>query len=125
MTDEHTQNLFILLDHLGELDPDDLLDHFTEENTTVLKAAAELLKEDMVLDRYLSEKMFVQIVSELVALKAMWSEKLETTLHNADEAFENDEKVRAMWILDGFIRFCPSPYYREIAEEMLDGYGEE
>ena len=125
MTDEHTQNLFILLDHLGELDPDDLLDHFTEENTTVLKAAAELLKEDMVLDRYLSEKVFVQVFGELVALKAMWSEKLETTLHNADEAFENGEKVRAIWILDGFIRFCPSPYYREIAQELLDEYGEE
>ena len=125
MTDDRTHNLFILLDHLGELDPDDLLDHFTEENTTVLKAAAELLKEDMVLDRYLSEKVFVQVVGELVALKTMWSEKLETTLHNADEAFENDEKVRAIWILDGFIRFCPSPYYREIAQELLDEYGEE
>ena len=76
-------------------------------------------------ERYLSENRFVEIVTELVDLKKIWSSKLDETLSNASEAFERDEKVQALWILDGFVRFCPSPYYRDIAERVLEGYGED
>jgi hypothetical protein len=30
-----------------------------------------------------------------------------------------------MWILNGFIRFCPSPYYRDIAIEVMGEYEEQ
>jgi hypothetical protein len=125
MTSDRTQNIFELLDLLGELGPDDLMEHFTEENMDTLKLVAPLLKEGMELERYLSEKRFVEIVNELCDLKKIWSVKLDETLSNAGEAYDRDEKVQAMWILEGFIRFCPSPYYSDIAERVLEGYGED
>ena len=33
--------------------------------------------------------------------------------------------VQALWMLNGFIRFCPSPYYREIAAEVMEEYEEQ
>jgi hypothetical protein len=125
MTSDRTQNIFELLDLLGELGPDDLLEHFTEENMDTLKLVAPLLKEGMELERYLSEKKFVEIVNELNDIRKIWSSKLDETLGNASEAFEKDEKVQALWILEGFIRFCPSPYYSDIAERVLEGYEED
>jgi hypothetical protein len=125
MTFDHPKIIFDLLDRLGNLDPEELVGHFTEENVNTLKMSAPLLKEGMELERYLSEKRFVEIVNELCDLKKIWSVKLDETLSNAGEAYDRDEKVQAMWILEGFIRFCPSPYYSDIAERVLEGYGED
>jgi hypothetical protein len=125
MTSDHPKIIFDLLYHLGNLDPEELLGHFTEENVNTLKMSAPLLKEGMELERYLSEKRFVEVVNELNELRKIWSSKLDETLGNASEAFERDDKVQALWILDGFIRFCPSPYYRDIAERVLEGYSED
>ncbi len=122
--DDRSHHLFELLERLGQLEGEELLGHFTEENVNALKATAGLLKEELELDRYLSEKRFVQIVGELYELKRMWSGKLKETLVNAGEAFERGEMVQAMWILDGFIRFCSSHYYRSIAEKVMERYGE-
>jgi hypothetical protein len=121
---DRTHNIFELLDHLGELEPDELLEHFTEDNVSILKAAATMLKEGAELERYLSEKRFIEVVRELGELKKIWSAKLDQTLANASDAFNKDEKVRAIWILEGFTRFCPSPYYRDVAERVLEEYRE-
>ncbi len=123
-SDDRLHHLFELLDRLGELGGEELLGHFTEENVNALKTAAGLLKDGLELDRYLSETKFVQIVGELCELKRMWSGKLKETLENAGEAFERGEMVQAMWILDGFIRFCASPFYRSIAERVMERYEE-
>ena len=123
--DDRSHHLFELLERLGQLEGEELLGHFTEENVNALKATAGLLKEELELDRYLSETKFVQMVGELCELKRMWSGKLKETLENAGEVFERGEMVQAMWILNGFIRFCPAPHYRGIAERVLERYSED
>ncbi|MDT8396268.1 MAG: hypothetical protein RRA32_07485 [bacterium] len=122
--DERTRHLFDLLDRLGELGAEELLGYFTEENVNALTSITGLLKDRLEVDRYLTRKLFVQIVGELYDLKWMWSRKLGETLNNAGDAYVKGEKVQAMWILDGFIRFCSSPHYRSIAEKVLERYGE-
>jgi len=125
LTDEKIMELFKLLDHLGELEPEELLGQFTSENILALRLVSGVLKEGMDLDRMLSEKRFINVVQELFETKRIWSERLDETLIIATQEFDQGNRVQALWILNGFIRFCPSPYYRDIAEDVLGEYEEQ
>jgi hypothetical protein len=39
---------------------------------------------------------------------------------HVEQTIEKGGKDQAIWLLKGFIRFCPAPYYRRIAKKMLD-----
>ena len=125
LPDEKTAELFELLDNLGELESEELLAHFTSDNIEAIKHLSWVLKERMNLERVLSEKRFVRVVQELYEMKMIWSERLEMTLASAASELEQENRVQALWILNGFIRFCPSPYFREIAEEVMQEYEEQ
>ena len=113
---------FQLLDQLGAMEEKELLRHFTAENIEAMRFLSEMLKEDMELERVLSEKRFVNIVQELFETKGIWLEKLNETRVNAAQEHDQGNCVQALWILNGFIRFCPSPYYREMAEKVMEEY---
>ena len=122
LPEEKIAELFEFLDRLGQLEPDELLAQFTSGNIEALRLASGLLKEGMDLERILSEKRFINVVKELFETRKIWSERFMETLARA--TWENDQGNRnqTLWILDGFIRFCPSPYYRELAEEVMREY---
>jgi hypothetical protein len=113
-----------LLDYLGELPEEELLAHFTSENIEALRLLADIFKEGMELERVLSEKRFVTSVRELHETKRIWSRRLEETLENAAREYDLGNCIQALWILNGFIRFCPSPHFRELAGEVLAEYEE-
>ena len=73
----------------------------------------------------LSEKRFANVIMELCETKKIWSERLSETLGTAASKFDEGNRVQALWILNGFIRFCPSPYYRELVEEVVGEYDEQ
>jgi hypothetical protein len=125
LSDEKIAELFKVLDRLGELGEEELLVHFTSEKIEALRLVSGVLKEGMDLERMLSEKRFVYIVKELFETKRVWSVRLDETLTNAGQELDQGNRVQALWILNGFIRFCTSPYYREIAEEVLKKYENE
>ena len=125
LTDEKIVELFQLLDRLGKLEAEELLGHFTSENIEALRLVSGALKEGMGLERMLSEKRFVLVIKELFETKNIWSERLDETMSSASREFDQGNRVQALWILNGFIRFCPSPYYREIAAEVMEEYEEQ
>ncbi|UCF88107.1 MAG: hypothetical protein JSV70_06705 [bacterium] len=110
------------LDRLGRMEAAKLSGQFTDENINAMRLLSSLLKEDMDLEQVLSEKRFISVVGELFETRKMWSERLEETLKNAYREFEMGNRVQALWILNGFIRFCPSPYYRDRAGEVMEEY---
>jgi hypothetical protein len=122
LPDEKIVELIKLLDRLGALEIEELLGQFTSENIEALRLISEVLKERMEFERMLSEKRFVKVVQELYETKKIWAEKLNETLTSAAHEFHQGNSVQALWILNGFIRFCPSPYYREFAEEVMNEY---
>ncbi len=117
--------LFSILDSLGQLEAAELLGHFTSENIEAMRLISGLLKEDHDLERMWSEKRFVQVVQELFEMRKIWSDKLGETLTNAAREFDLGNRVQAIWILNGFIRFCTSPYYCDIAGEVIGKYEEQ
>lgn len=122
LSDTKTVELLKILDRLGELDAEELLSQFTSDNIEALRLISVILKEGMDVERMLSEKRFVKVVQELFETKRIWSDRLNVTLGSAAQEFEQGNRVQALWILNGFIRFCPSPYYREMAEEVMEQY---
>ena len=122
LSDTKTVELLKILDRLGELDDEELLSQFTSDNIEALRLISVILKEGMDVERMLSEKRFVKVVQELFETKRIWSDRLNVTLGSAAQEFEQGNRVQALWILNGFIRFCPSPYYREMAEEVMEQY---
>jgi hypothetical protein len=94
LPDAKIAELFNLLDHLADLEVEELLGHFTTDN----------------------------VVQELHEMKKIWSDRLDKTLTSAAREFDQGNRVQALWILNGFIRFCPSPYYRDIAEGVTGKY---
>ena len=125
LSDTKTLELLKILDRLGELDDEELLSQFTSDNIEALRLISVILKEGMDVERMLSEKRFVKVVQELFETKRIWSDRLNVTLGSAAQEFEQGNRVQALWILNGFIRFCPSPYYREMAEEVMGEYEEQ
>ena len=125
LPDDKIVELFKFLDNLGELEIEDLLGQFTSENIETLRLVSGVLREGMNLERVLSEKRFVNVVQELYEMKKIWSERLGETLASAAQESKNDNHVQALWILNGFVRFCPSPYYRDIAEGVMREYEEQ
>ena len=122
LSDTKTLELLKILDRLGELDDEELLSQFTSDNIEALRLISVILKEGMDVERMLSEKRFVKVVQELFETKRIWSDRLNVTLGSAAQEFEQGNRVQALWILNGFIRFCPSPYYRGMAEEVMEEY---
>ncbi len=114
-----------LLDYLGELHEEELLAHFTSENIEALRLLADIFKDGVEIERVLSEKRFISVIRELHETRRIWSGRLEETLASALLEFERGNNIQALWILNGFIRFCPSPYYREIAEAVMGEYEQE
>ena len=125
LPDEKIVELFKLLDRLGELEAEELMGHFTSENIEALRLVSGVLKEGMDLERMMSEKRFVRVVHELFEMKRIWAGKLGETLTGGAQEFDQGNRVQAMWILNGFIQFCPSPYYRDIAVEVMEEYEEQ
>jgi len=124
LPDEKTAELFQILDSLGELESEELLIHFTSDNIEAIRLVSRVLKEGMDLERMVSENRFVKVVHELYETRKIWAERLEVTLTSAASEVDQGSRVQALWILNGFIRFCPSPYFREIAEEVMGEYEE-
>jgi hypothetical protein len=79
----------------------------------------------MDLERMLSEKRFVSIVRELYHTRKIWSDRLDETIASASHELGQGNRIQALWMLNGFIRFCPSPYYRELAESVVEEYEKE
>ncbi len=125
LPDTKVVELFNLLDHLGEFEAEELLGHFTGENIEALRLISGLLREGVDIERMLSEKQFIKLVRELSEVRSIWSERLEEILTNASREFHQGNRVQALWVLNGFIRFCPSPYYRDIAVERMWEYEEQ
>jgi hypothetical protein len=107
------------------MEDEDLLMHFTSDNIYALRELSELLREDIELERAVSEKRFVSVVRDLSETRRIWSERLDETLASAAEEFDRGNSVQALWILNGYIRFCPSPYYKEMAEGVMGNYEKE
>ena len=124
LPDKKIAELFGLLDRLGELESEELLGHFTSDNIDAIRLVSWVLKEGMELERVLSENRFVKVVQELYETREIWTDRLKVTLTNASSEFDQGNRVQALWTLNGFIRFCPSPYFREIAEEVMEEYEE-
>jgi len=122
LSEEKIAELLTLLDSLGQLENQELLMHFTSENIETLRLIAALFKEDMEIERVLSENRFVNVVLELFETRRLWAGKLYETLENASREFERGNTVQALWILNGFTRFCPSPYFRDKAQEVMEEY---
>ena len=122
LPDEKIVELFKFLDRLGELEAEELMGHFTSENIEALRLLSGVLKEGMDLERMMSEKRFVRVVHELFEMKRIWAGRLGETLTGASQEFDQGNCIQAMWILNGFIRFCPSPYYRDIVVEVMEEY---
>lgn len=122
LPDEKIVEFLKILDRLGELDDVELLSQFTSDNIEALRLISVFLKEGMDVERMLSEKRFVKVVQELFETKRIWSDRLNVTLGRAAQEFEQGNRVQALWVLNGFIRFCPSPYYREMAQEVMGEY---
>ena len=125
LPDSKIEVLFKLLDRLGELEAKELVSYFTSENIEALRLVSGALKEEMNLERMLSEKRFVNVVHELFETRRIWAERLGETITNASREYDQGNRIQALWILNGFIRFCPSPYYRERAEEVVEEYEEQ
>lgn len=118
-SEEKKLELIDLVDRLAELGQDDLQDHFTTENIQSLRKAAELIKGNMTIETAVSTRRFVQVVLELSEAKGIWSGKWDQTLQQIGELIGEGEGKQALMVLRGFIRFCPSPYYRGEAEAVL------
>ncbi|MDF1526511.1 MAG: hypothetical protein RRA15_04635 [bacterium] len=122
LSDEKIAELFGLLDRLGQFETEELLGHFTSDNIEAIRQVSWVLKEGMNFERVLSENRFVKVVQELYETKLIWAERLEVTLITAASEMDQGNRGQALWILSGFIRFCPSPYFREIAEDVMGEY---
>lgn len=114
--------LLLWLDQLSALNDDELLGYFTSERIKSLRFLSGVLKEGMEFETILSEKRFLSVIRELSETRKIWSGRLEETLSSAAEEFDRGNSVQALWILNGFIRFCPSPYYRSLAEGVMGEY---
>ncbi|UCG38794.1 MAG: hypothetical protein JSV00_00735 [bacterium] len=125
LSDEKREDLFALVQRLGEMEPGELKSHFKEDVLASLRLAAEQLRDGLVVERYLSERRFVEIVRELHETMRIWSGRLEQTLQSAGEASAGGDARRAIWILRGFAKFCPSAHYRSVAEEAASSYEKE
>jgi hypothetical protein len=125
LPEEKVAQLFQFLDQLSVMEDEDLLMHFTSDNIYALRELSELLREDIELERAVSEKRFVSVVRDLSETRRIWSERLDETLASAAEEFDRGNSVQALWILNGYIRFCPSPYYKEMAEGVMGNYEKE
>lgn len=125
LSDEKITGLFEFLDRLAGLDPEDLPGHFTSANIETLRLACGVLKQGLELERILSERRFIGLVKELSETKEIWSERLQETLDLAAGEHGQGNLVQALWILNGFIRFCPSPYFIGKAQEVMREYEEE
>lgn len=122
--DSRVEDLFRLLDRLGPIPDEDLKVHFTGDNIESLRVLAHLLREGMDLERVLSEKRFVGVIRDLFQTKRIWSGKLNETLERASREFDQGNRIQALWIINGFVRFCPSPYFRKVAEDIMEEYEE-
>ena len=125
LPDEKIAELLGRLERLGELESEDLLGHFTSDNIEAIRLVSWVLKEGMEFERVLSENRFVKVVQELYETRKIWTERLKVTLTNASSELDQGNRVQALWTLNGFIRFCPSPYFREIAEDVIGEYEEQ
>lgn len=114
------KRVFELLDRFGEMDDDELLDHFTDKTVASLRLLLGELNENMRMERILSENRFVEVIRELVEIKNVWSGRLMEVQGHVEQAIEKGGKDQAVWLLNGFIRFCPSPHYRRAAEGILE-----
>lgn len=122
ISEEKTKELLLLLDRLGSLETRELLAHFTSENIESLRVISALLKDESRFERVLSENRFVDVVRELYETKKIWEAKLKESLSSSAGEFEKGNHIQALWIINGFIRFCPSPYFRNLAEETMGKY---
>jgi hypothetical protein len=115
-----TERIFELLDRLGELDDAQLMDHFTDDTVSNLRLLAVQLNENMRLEKVLSEKRYIEVVRQLVGMRKIWSGKLDEVQGYVEQAMGKGGKDQALWLLNGYIRFCPSPYFRAEAEKILE-----
>lgn len=125
VSDADRRNLLALLDRLAELEPEELLDHFTTENIQAVRRAIEEIKGDVTIEVTISSRRFVAIVRELSEAKSIWSEKWSQTMKTVDELSGKGKEDQALTVLRGFIRFCPSPYYRALGKKILRKMEEE
>ena len=114
------ERLFSLLDRLDDMEPEDLLKEFTEEILGEVRILAGELNEELVLERVISENRFLEIIGDLAETNRIWARRYEETVNLAGKAVGEGKTEQACWLLDGFLRFCPSPYYREMAEKNFD-----
>ncbi len=121
MSSEIVRNLEIL-DQLGRMDYEELLTQFTSANVESMRFISSVLKDEMPFERVLSQGRFTEIVAELYETKNLWSSRLDETLAGAEKEMKQGNKVQALWILNGFIRFCSSPLYREMAQVVMEEY---
>jgi len=117
------KNLFLILDRLDCMDSKDLLDEFTDKTIAALRVVGGELNEKLILERVLSENRFVEVVRELVETRRIWSRHFDETVNLARKAAREGKVDQARWIIDGFLRFCPSPYFRGLAVKVIDEVG--
>jgi len=115
-----TQKRLQFLDRLGAMSEAELMENYTNETISSIRMIASELNENLDLEHILSERRFIEVVRDLAEIKAIWAQRLEETVKLAEKAVEGGKEMQAHWILDGFIRFCPSPYFRGIVENYMD-----
>ncbi len=113
------ERLFSLLDRLGKMEREDLLKEFTEDILGEVRVLARELNEELVLERVISENRFVEVIGDLAETNRIWARRYNETVNLAGKAAAEGKTDQARWILDGFLRFCPSPGYRWLVEKML------
>jgi hypothetical protein len=109
-----------ILDRLGSMNEDELVAHFTNENIAVIRLVAPELNEDLQMEHILSDKRFIAVVRDLAQMRALWKLRFEETAKAVEEASSGGKEMQAQWIIDGFLRFCPSPFYRGMAEKLME-----
>lgn len=113
---------FNLLDRIGDLDKQELEEHFTDDNIESIRILWKSLLGDKILPKLTSPSKFAELVYELRKTKRTWGRKLGDAIILAYDMADKNGVETAIDVLKEFIKRCPSPFHREHAQNQLEYY---
>jgi len=116
---EQIENYLATLNEWEGCTADKLGEFFTQENLQLVRVILPVLSGTKMLPKAVSTQMFIATILELLELKRFWTEKMKDTLTTANDLMAGNDTEKAVDTIKGFITFCPSPYYKMVAEEHL------
>ncbi len=122
MDNETRTKLFNRLAELAMLSQYSLKSQFSKENAEAISnIATDLFGEDFrpAID---SPQEFIVYVYGLRDLYNRLSRRLGDAIIASGESYEKGDKETAISIMDGFIKDCPAPFLKEIAQAHKEDY---